>query len=183
MYGVVFCDARGVGYKAARDCSAPDNRVSIEEEAEWLRVASTVPAIRQHIARFRHYYARACVIERECILGTSGRHADKRQDIHAEIRDAMHLHGFGMPEYKNDSYRWQPGRGWVLVDASSPIRRGNRLVARAVQTLKGARFHGERPADVAWELRMEAGKTVDDGRAQRLSDRLESLPDAQRFPR
>jgi hypothetical protein len=38
MTGVVFCDARGIGYKAARRPDHKIDRLMIAEEAEWLRV-------------------------------------------------------------------------------------------------------------------------------------------------
>jgi hypothetical protein len=187
MTGVVFCDRRGVAYKAARQPEEAIGRKLIEDEAAWLAAASTVPEVRDHVAHFRHYYPEQVVIERECIDERERRYRSgddqKKLDLHREIGRAMRPYGFQGVEFKEDSYRWYPGRGWVFVDASMPILTGTRLVAHAVEVLRGRRFHGERPRDVAWELRMEAGRTVDAARAQRLSDRLEALPDQDEFPK
>lgn len=183
-YGVVFCDARGIGYKAARDPAESFYRSSFEREAEWLRVASTIPEIKRHVAGFRYFHRDLLVIERECILGDSirrsGRYTkDTRSDLHRTIGKVMLRNGFTMPEFKEDSYVWQTGRGWVLVDASSPLLTGHRLIAHAVQVIAGKRFFDESPNDVGYALRMESGRTVDKLQADRLDARLASLPDAE----
>jgi hypothetical protein len=185
-YGVVFCDARGLGYKAARWGELGFNKDSLEREAQWLRVASAVPELRRNVAAFRRYYPREVVIERECIQASPHirfrRPTKTAQDIHDRLAAVMAGQGFGMPEFKEDSYVFQSGRGWVLVDASSPVLKGKRLVAQALQTLQGKRFYRESPADIAWALRMEAGSTIDPDRARRLSDRLLAMPDANVTP-
>jgi hypothetical protein len=185
MTGVVLCDQRGVAYKAARQPGEAINRKYLEDEAAWLSVASTVPSIKDHVAKFYRYHPDQVVIERECVDERErNRPGDdqRKLDLHREIRIAMEPYGYRGVEFKPDSYRWHPGRGWVLVDASSSVRTGARLVAQAVEILNGRRFYNERPRDVAWALRMEAGRTVDVDRAQRLSDRLEALPDVTEHP-
>ena len=184
MTGVVFCDARGRGFKAAR-CTDVTSRRFLDEEAAWLEVASTVPGVREHVARFVRYYPRHGILERECVHGSSVayRRKDNRWEIHQRIRQAMAPYGFGAPEFKEDSYIHSRGRGWILVDASMPILMGARLVAHAVRVLRGLRVADERPVDVAYALRMEAGRTVNPERAARLSDRLLALPDAEAFPK
>lgn len=184
MTAVVFCDRRGIGYKVARHPEQAINRTMIAEEAEWLRTASAAPELRGKIARLRHHHSRASIIERECIFGDSigWRRRDTRREVHQEIAHVMRRYGWSAPEFKDDSYIYTSGRGWVLVDASMPHRTGSRLAARAGETLKGHRFHNERPSDLAWEIRMEAGKTLPEKLAMRLSERLLALPDAERFP-
>jgi hypothetical protein len=188
MTGIVFCDARGVGYKAARRPNEGLSRKLVAEEAEWLRTASTVPSIRRHVARFRAWHPEEVVLERECVQESkppsywrerkTGRL--DRFELHREIERAMLPYGWSAPEYKEDSYRYARGRGWVLVDASMPHRVGANLVRRAAETLQGKRFYSERPTDVAFALRMESGKTVPPATAKRLSDRLLQLPDAEK---
>jgi hypothetical protein len=91
----------------------------------------------------------------------------------------MMRYGWSAPEYKDDSYVYARGRGWVLVDASMPHRVGSRLAARAGEVLAGKRFYNTRPADLAWEIRMESGRTIPPATAERLSERLLALPDAE----
>ena len=183
MTGVVFCDARDRSYKVGRSLS-PSNRKMLSEEAEWLAVATTVPEIRSRVPRFYRYHRGLNVIERECVRdtrrsrGESGaRHS--RWDVHQAIGRAMARHGWSAPEFKDDSYVFAPGRGWVLVDASMPHRVGKRLAARAAEALRGVRFVGENPSDLAWALRMEAGKSLPAEFAHRMSDKLIALPDAR----
>lgn len=185
MTGVVFCDARGRGFKVGRRDS-PVHRKMLSEEAEWLSVAATVPEIRAHVPRFYRYHRRENVIERECLRAQErrGYHTPRvdRYTMHERIDRAMRAHGWSSPEFKDDSYVFSPGRGLVLVDASMPHRVGKRLAARAAEVLRGARFFDESPSDLAWALRMEAGKSLPSDFAHRMSDRLLSLPRAEERP-
>ena len=185
MTGVVFCDAAGKrAWKVARH---PDSAM-LEEEAEWLRVASTVPGVREHVSRHVRFHERANVIERECV-GLGGPRSERERkrtglhELHEKIGKAMQAYGYSAPEYKEDSYVYAPGRGWLLVDAGFAHLKGTRLAARAGEVLKGARFAGERPSDLAWALRMEAGKTVPTKAAHGLSDKLLALADAEVEPK
>ncbi|MFI5301439.1 MAG: hypothetical protein ACHREM_25410 [Polyangiales bacterium] len=181
MTGVVFCDVRGVGYKVCRHPESPSSRRGIEEEAEWLSVASTVSQIRDLVARFRAYHPAHVVIERECVRTQrpGRRPADTRWERMQQIKVAMRPYGFGIPEFKEDSFVYAQGRGYVLVDASMPIRMGSRLVGQAVAHLRG-RDTGERAEDIAFALRMEAGQTVSSPRALRLAARLLAPPPSRR---
>ncbi len=182
MTGVVFRDARGRGYKVARNDRTA--RHIVGEEAEWLRAASPVPELRRHIARLVRYHRGLGVIEREHIAaapvpyGYSG----KRRLLWEEIVRVMKPYGWSAPEYKEDSFVYARGRGWVLVDAGFVHRKGTRLAARAGEVLRGRRFHGEKPSDLAWQLRMEGGRTLPERTAEHLSRRLLDLPDAERMP-
>lgn len=185
MTGVVFEDARGRGFKVGRRLS-PENRKALSDEADWLRVASTVPEIRGRVARFGRYHRALNVIEREHVKSGvrptwSPKRAGRqdRWELHETIGRAMRRHGWSAPEFKEDSYVFAPGRGWVLVDASLAHRVGSRLAARAGEVLRGVRFSGDSPSDLAWEIRMESGKTIPPHIAERLSDRLLALPNAE----
>lgn len=183
MTGVVFCDARGRGFKVGRR-DTPTNRKMLSEEAEWLATATTVPEIRANVPRFYRYHRRLNVIERECLRAQDRRgryHTPRldRHELHQRIDRAMRRHGWSAPEFKDDSYVFSPGRGLVLVDASMPHRVGRRLAARAAEALRGTRFFDESPSDIAWALRMEAGKSLPADFAHRMSDRLLSLPHAE----
>lgn len=179
MTGVVFCDARDHAFKVARHPGQAITRSMIAQEAEWLRVAGTVPSIRRHIARLYRYHRSAAILERECIHDDARNRGRRpkadRWDLHASIREAMKPYGFGAPEFKDDSYVYVRGRGWVLVDASMPIVMGSRLVARATEMLKGRRFLNESPSDMAYAVRMESGRSIPPAVAERLSARLEAL--------
>lgn len=182
MTGVVFCDARGRAFKAARNPDQAITRQMIAEEAQWLAIASTVPEIRRHVTRLHHFHRGPSIIERECIREdeSARRRKDVRFDLHLAIGRAMSPYGLSAPEFKNDSYVYSRGRGWILVDASMPHLVGARLVARAVQTLRGKSFYNERPSDIAFALRMESDRTVAPAVALRLSERLLALPETKR---
>ena len=185
MTSIVFCDSRGIGYKCCRDPETASNRATLEWEAEWLSVASTVPQIRDFVARFRAYYPKYAVIERECVQQQPGSRfgrADNRWERMNQIGAAMKPYGFGLPEFKEDSFVFARGRGWVLVDAGFAVKRGTRLVRQAVERIAGRRFDGvaERAEDIAFGLRMEAGNTIPASRANRLSARVLAAPPSTR---
>jgi hypothetical protein len=93
-YGFVVCDARGRGFKASRTRAKVDMR-SLADEAEWLRVASTEPAIRDHVARFYRWHPAEGVIERECLRAKDREKVrtfgldTKLWNIHQTIRRVM----------------------------------------------------------------------------------------------
>jgi len=190
MTGIVFCEQgkNGHAFKVGRDPSSAAVRETIADEAEWLRVAGTVPEIRAHVARLYQYHPEEVVIERECIrsgrshyTGRSTRSTDTvLWELHRQIEKAMIPHGFTAPEFKSDSYVYARGRGWVVVDAGFVHRVGGRLVAETVRRLAQDDFdeadpYGHRTASTAaFGVRMEGGRTISPERAQRLSDRLEA---------
>lgn len=185
MTSVVFCDARGRGFKVARNPASPTTRKTIAREAEWLARANQVPEIRRNVARFIAYHPGG-ILERECVVREAsgrGRSRTGLFDLHKQIQRAMATYGYGAPELKEDSYVYASGRGWVLVDAGFAPDRGAVLARRATDTLRGRRFHNERPADLAFELRMEGDETIPYEVAARLSARLLALPDAHETPR
>ena len=186
MTAVVLCDARGHAFKVTREPSHPHIRRLIAREAAWLARANQVPEIRDHVARFYALHP-GSILERECIRaerrGGQRRSAHALFELHETIRNAMAQYGYGAPEFKEDSYVYARGRGWVLVDAGFAQERGAQLVLRAVAMLKGRRFFDERPASVAFDLRMEAGRTVPENIAARLSNRLLAMPGATEDPK
>lgn len=185
MTAIVLCDARGRAFKVGRRPDSAANRAMLHDEAEWLRVASAMPEVRRHVARFYRFHAAENVIERECVRGGSHREDrnNARYDLHRAIEKAMLRHGWSAPEYKDDSYVYASGRGWVLVDASMAHLVGTRLAARAARTLKGESFEGDSPSDLAFALRAEAGRTLPERTAHSLSDKLLALRDLSRRSR
>ena len=171
--GVVFCDQQGKAYKAARLGIAEE---SIKEEADWLRVASSIPHVALHVARFIDYHPKEHVIERECVRWAKPGRPRKqdRWELHKTFYDAMVPYGFGQPEFKDDSFVYARGRGWVLVDAGFAVHKGIRLVKKAVDLMKGGASY-ERPEDVAWEVRMESGSTIPPHIALKLDHRLQRM--------
>lgn len=115
QWGVVFCDKRGIGYKAARFPDREYDQDQFRQEAEWLRVASTDPRIRQRVVKFRRYYPLECMIERSCVPddpGQESRRSDaKRWALYQEISDVMYEHGFGMIAF--DGARVSAGCSWT----------------------------------------------------------------------
>ena len=184
---IVFCDKRGHAFKVALKPSDPWNRRLIAREAEWLERASQVPEIRRHVARFIAYHEGG-ILERECVRSSDapGRRERSLQPLqalhHHTIKRAMGSHGYSAPEARNDSYVYARGRGWVLVDAGFAKERGQVLVKRALETLRGRRFYREWPASLAVMLEAEAGVTVPRALAERLAAQLLELPDARETP-
>lgn len=168
--GIVFCDARGVAYKVARQ----GREESVSEEAEWLTRAAQVPGVREHVARNPRYDKRRRVLVRECVQGPVGtsRQSSKLFDIHKGIRAAMAPYGWLSPEFKEDSYIMARGRGPVLVDASSALRVGGELVRYAQDVLAARRPQTERLEDIAFAIRQERGGSIPVGVADKLLAKL-----------
>jgi len=162
MTGAVFC-AGPVAYKVARS-TAPITQRMLEEEAEWLFAAATVPDVAPHVARISGFDPNNAVIVRECP------HADRDQsrsrwesrvsDLHSAIERDMLPHGWTAPEFKPDSYVLTT-QGPVLVDASMPTRVGQVLARYVEDVVAGERPLGDdRPSDLAFYVRREEGKTL-----------------------
>lgn len=169
--GIVFCDISGVvAFKVAR----PGRESSVSEEAEWLRKASQVPGVREHVAHGARYDVEHRVLVRECVRGPSGtsRQTSRLFDLHRDIRAAMASYGWLSPEFKEDSYVMVRGRGPVLVDASSAVRVGAELVRYAQDVLAARRPQTERLEDIAWAVRQERGSSIPASVADRLLAKL-----------
>lgn len=127
----IYCD-EDTAYKVSRftDQARID---SFADEAEWLTSAHGLGFL---VARPLYFDAASVVIVRQCVRGRVGTWSDSRelQDLFAEMRGPMREAGWGMPEFKEDSFI-----DGVLVDASSPIMFGDRLLAAARAAVKGSR--------------------------------------------
>jgi hypothetical protein len=199
MTAVVICDARPVAYKVARR-SSPTSRRTLETEAEWLATASSAPETRRHVARFHAFHRANAVIERECVRrspapsrvaswkSSNRRPSAKRereteretrlsrQDVHEHLSRMMARYGFGHgPEFKEDSYVWARGRGWVLVDAGFALQTGARLVSIAARVLRGESIPGWDASQVAFAVRCESGTTIPPAIAASLDRKLSQL--------
>jgi hypothetical protein len=168
--GIVFCDDRGNAFKVARR----GREDSVAEEAEWLAKAAQVPGAREHVARNTRYDKKHDVLVRECVRGKTGTplQTSKLFDIHKDIRKAMGPYGWLSPEFKEDSYVMERGRGPVLIDASSAVRIGGELVRYAQDVLAGRRSQTERLEDIAWAVRQERGGSIPTAVADKLLAKL-----------
>lgn len=179
MTGIVFCDARHHGFKVAREGAEE----TVANEAEWLSVASTVPEIKLHVARFIAYDPHWHVIERACVKADRRERSGTQEEKWAligEIARVMEPYGLGRPEFKSDSFVWSRGRGWVLVDAGFAVRKGRRLMVEATSALSGRkRLSSFKLQELAWEVRAESGRTIDPTRAERLSERLLAMSEGR----
>jgi len=158
--GEVFADARGLAYKVPRSSGSA---LTIAEEAEWLRVASQVPFVRDHVARFHHYDRETGVLVRENVQGKRQVMTSKRSkgrldtwELHREIERLMRPYGLGRPEYKEESYRLVRGRGWVLFDAGFSLLYGRKLIELAPKVSRD----GPDGWDTASAIVQESGKTI-----------------------
>jgi GNAT superfamily N-acetyltransferase len=173
MTSVVFC-ADGVAYKVAR-ATRPIDHQFFEEESDWLAAAARVPAIAPHVARLRDFDPEDLVIVRDCPAADPDQSAwrygeDKLYELHRQIERAMIPHGWTAPEFKPDSYVLTT-RGPMLVDASLPQRVGSELARYVEDVARGARqLWTTRPADLAFAVRMESGKTLSPDESHRLED-------------
>lgn len=183
-FGFVVCDARGRGFKASRTRTKVDMR-SLADEAEWLRVASTEPAIREHVARFYRWHPAEGVIERECLRAKDREKVrtfgldTKLWNLHQTIRRVMLRNGWTAPEFKTDSYVVTRDRGPVLVDAGLAARVGVAL-AHEVADLHRAGSTAT-PFDREFGrgmIRSEYGRSIPHDVGVRLHDRLATKPNS-----
>ncbi len=158
MTAVVLGDAQGRAYKVGRHPHSPTNVQTLTTEAEWLADAKKVPALSGRVVRFVRFIPQLLTIVNEEVVRENRPGGRDLWDTHQAIAALMKPRGWGPPEYKDDSYVWS-AHGPVLVDASATLRFGPRLLRYALDIAAGRRpLHGERVADLQWELRMEAGE-------------------------
>lgn len=176
--GVVFC-VGDRAYKVAR----PGAESMVAEEAEWFTTANQIPALRQIVARGVRWNDRAKVLTRECVRPKDRSHVRswgrKRAlwDIHQDLRQIMKPHGWGAPEFKEDSYIITRDRGPVLVDGSMPIRYGRNLVAYTLDKISGRRPRSRSSPSAENEglvhaIQIERGQTIPPHIADRVLAKL-----------
>lgn len=173
--GIVLCDQAGKAFKVARGAG------ELDEDAAWLRKAVQMPSTGRNIMRLDRYDAKNRVLVGECVQGKIGGWKDERKlfELHQRIRAEMRQYGWNAPEFKADSYVIARGRGPVLVDASAAGRRGHALVADVLDVINGRRQlrKYERLQDLAWDVKMERGESIQPAIADKLIARLQD-----RFP-
>jgi hypothetical protein len=180
MTAWVFCDARGVAYKVARDLSRSVFGM-LAQEAEWLRVANTVPGVRMHVARFHAWRPDLGVIVRECVRAKrrdiQGRHKLEGDlwDLHRAIERAMLPYGFTAPELKADSYVLTRDRGPVLVDAGFANKTGSRLAREVAKKHRDPSLHRDELGLERGYLRMEYDQTIPRAAGERLERKLAAM--------
>lgn len=189
MTAVVLCDANNRAWKVARHFD-PDERprndvFTLDDEAEWLETAAEVPGVREHVARIVKYHPELAVIERECVIGRNGHYyRGSLVDLHNDLGRKMAAHGWRMPEFKEDSYVLRESDGApILVDASSPIRIGNRQLEYVRDILDGRREARKTDRDLSLSWTIEAEKSSGrirpedaDEVLQRLQERGIAMP-------
>jgi len=180
MTAWVFCDARGVAYKVARDLSRSVFGM-LAQEAEWLRVANTVPGVQMHVARFYAWRPDLGVIVRECVRAKR-RDLQRRMktegdlwDLHRAIERAMLPYGFTAPEIKADSYVLTRDRGPVLVDAGFANKTGSRLAHDVARRHRDTSLHRDELGLERGYLRMEYGRTIPQAAGERLERKLAAM--------
>lgn len=178
--GITFCDDAGKAYKVGRH---DPEEMSLLPEAEWLKMASTIPSIKQYIPRGVRFDEENNVIVRECLTAREGVDylgRDRLRKHHERLAAAMKPYGYGQPEFKNDSWVYTR-RGPVLVDAGFAIRRGQPLVKRVLDVINGRRkMRNSDLPSLAWEVRMERGETIPEPVANKLLRRLKAMnPDVE----
>lgn len=182
-YGIVICDSNGIAYKVARHGAHGFTARSLMEEELWFRFAAKIPSIRDHVAKVYRFDSNNGVLVRECVQPRHDRGRDwegkrdrRRLDLYNRIIAAMRPYGFRSPEYKEDSFVYDPRRGPVLVDAGfasrdigwSNARRARALIAGAIPV------NDFEVSQVAHGLRMDAGREVPVAVANRLAETLEA---------
>lgn len=175
QYGIVFCDETGRAYKVLRN-PVPENeahqvflREALRAEYEWLRdAASSTEA--GHVARVHGMDLEHLVLVRDCVAGDPGGWSDEGELylLHRRIGRSMMPLGWLPPEFKGDSYIMTES-GPVLVDASSPIRIGQRFVEYVNEVLSGQRETHETPYSLACQLMQEIRLGRIPGTAQSFS--------------
>lgn len=169
MEGIVFCQG-STAYKVGR------RGMSLEDEADFLRKANTVPRIKNHVARFVRYDKRNHVLVRECVRGERLKWSQERKayDLTDDIEKAMEPYGFLAPERKPDSWLMVRGRGPVLVDAGFATPVGHELVKHTLDVINERAPRGtyESNESLAFHIRQERDKTIPAPVANKILRRL-----------
>lgn len=167
MHGCVFVDELGRAFKVYK---GRQQRGAAEDEFELLKTAQDT-AVADHVVA--PLYVEGNVLVRQWVEGREGRWSDgdllwplfKR--IAAELADR----GWMGIEYKEDSFVFDEAAGEpVLIDASTPLRVGQRLLDFAASVARGDRESPEPIPQLCWALSMEVSQgrlTADEARPVR----------------
>ena len=150
-------------YKVARNLS-PTRHANFEDEAEFFAACMRVAWVREHVAELRGFDAQRLVIVKAYVPRDPTMRLSQYEhslwEVHKKIERLMLPHGWGAPEFKNDSYI-PTARGAVLVDGTFTQRCGKTLLKYARDLLDGRRpWWTETPRDLGFALRMEVGRTL-----------------------
>jgi hypothetical protein len=174
--GIVFCDPR-LAFKVSRRRKGH----TLEDEAEWLETAATIPEVRPHVAALERWDPENRVIVRECVRGSRGTWGGSRKihELWDYIAPYMLAEGWTMPELKEDSVIFDDSGNPKIVDAGMVSRVSNRLLGYVDAILDG-RIDPDEYEDystLAFYVRREFGQKppMDEARAQRILERLYEL--------
>jgi hypothetical protein len=181
MTGIVFCDQAGRAFKVSRKHRKEGAQsTAIKEEAAWFQQAAQVPGVKEHVPRDVSYDDRNHVLVRECVRAAPGRDRRRNEkklfELHQRIRSAMGVYGWSAPEFKPDSYVYTR-RGPILVDGGFANRQGHALVRDVLDVLNDRRALAkhERLSSLAFDLRIERGRTIPVDIANRLLKRMQAI--------
>jgi hypothetical protein len=173
--GIVFCDPN-FAFKVSRRKKGH----TLDDEAEWLETAGSIPEVRQYVASLEHWDPEHKVIVRECVRGDRGTWGGSRKihELWDFIAPYMLAEGWTMPELKEDSVVFVDGTP-KIVDAGMVSRVSNRLLGYVEAILDG-RIEPDNYEDhstLAFYVRREFGQKppMDENRAQRILERLYAL--------
>lgn len=167
MEGITFCDDAGKAYKVGR-------HGSLRDEAEWLKLASSIASVAPHVPKHVRYDGENNVIVRECLVPVDRRRPKKLWELHDRLARTVAPYGHGRPEFKEDSYV-MTRRGPVLVDAGFANKHGDKLVKETLDVLND-RAPAKDPLaykDLAFAIRFERGRTIPEPVANKLLRRLQ----------
>lgn len=174
--GIVFCDPR-FAFKVARHKS----KRTLEDEAEWLETAATIPEVSSSVALIDHWDPSHNVIVRECVRGSRGTWggSGKIHELWDRIAPYMLAEGWTMPELKEDSVIFDDSGNPKIVDAGMVSRVSNRLL-KYVDAILDGRINPDGYEDhstLAFYVRREFGQKppMDEEHARRLLERLYAL--------
>jgi hypothetical protein len=171
---IVYCDASGTAWKVYRN-PEPAFFYAHEAEAEWLLKASSTLELAGNVPRNVRWHPDEQVLERDCIVGRpAGWSTRGVRELYERIKTVMRRHGWGAPEFKEDSFVVEDESGkLILVDAGFVHRYGENLLRYVREVLAGERRHPERVDDLMFALRisMHDGE-IPLGEGERLHERL-----------
>lgn len=148
----------------------------VAKEHDYLTSMQTT-SVAEHLPHPMAYDLNAHVLVREVIAGQRGGWGTRGlRDVYERIAAVSREHLWTAPEYKEDSFIVADGGRIVMVDVGFTSRLGEREAEHIEALLDGGYVPSEQEArDVAWGLRMDAGKYITQARAAAVQARLEAL--------